>query len=275
MVVNPHANNPNAMKYGIGKYLDMLKAAINEHYDMQLVHDINEADVVHIHDPILFETVLPYLKMQKPVVVHYHTPIAYRSVRDIINAVHMVVFVSNALREKMCPDCEHVRIVHNAVNVQTKYFLPERFVDFAFMGRRKGKFKMKHADEFVSIALGDVQLKGFKNLGYADEKMIASVMTATKMHILPSKFEAFGMATLEAMAYGCIPVVSKNAGVNEVIPDNLKIVIDGDVDLRDVFSEYNERELYEKHEAAMRHAGEFNVHWYAERIYKVYKEAIR
>lgn len=45
--------------------------------------------------------------------------------------------------------------------------------------------------------------------GFVDENMKYSILNNSKLFILPSEREGFSLSTLEAMALGCVPVVSK------------------------------------------------------------------
>jgi mannosylfructose-phosphate synthase len=59
-------------------------------------------------------------------------------------------------------------------------------------------------------------------LGYVDhDKELPAYYRKADVFILPSRFEPFGMTTLEAMACGTVPIVSNVAGSKEVIIDGL------------------------------------------------------
>lgn len=51
--------------------------------------------------------------------------------------------------------------------------------------------------------------KDFKMFGFLNDNEKYSVMVNSKIFILPSEREGFSISTLEAMALGCIPIVSK------------------------------------------------------------------
>ena len=59
-------------------------------------------------------------------------------------------------------------------------------------------------------------------LGYVDhDKTLPGYYRKSDLFILPSRFEPFGLTTLEAMACGTVPLVSSVAGSREVIIDGL------------------------------------------------------
>ena len=60
-------------------------------------------------------------------------------------------------------------------------------------------------------------------LGY--QKDMASVFARAHALVLPSKIEPFGMAPIQAMHYGLVPIVSKVCGVSEVLSDNIDALI--------------------------------------------------
>ncbi|MDP3507893.1 MAG: glycosyltransferase family 4 protein [Candidatus Melainabacteria bacterium] len=60
-------------------------------------------------------------------------------------------------------------------------------------------------------------------LGY--QKDMSSVFNKAKALVLPSKIEPFGMAPIQAMQYGLVPIVSQVCGVAEVLSDNSDALI--------------------------------------------------
>jgi glycosyltransferase involved in cell wall biosynthesis len=50
---------------------------------------------------------------------------------------------------------------------------------------------------------------------------MAAVYAQSDVLVMPSRIEPFGMAPIQAMQYGIVPIVSKIAGVAEVLDDNV------------------------------------------------------
>ena len=68
--------------------------------------------------------------------------------------------------------------------------------------------------------------KNFKVFGFLNEDEKYSIMSDSKIFVLPSEREGFSLSTLEAMALGCIPIVSKPKfdevfGVSHFVKNNV------------------------------------------------------
>jgi glycogen(starch) synthase len=59
--------------------------------------------------------------------------------------------------------------------------------------------------------------------GFLDRQEVESILSTTDIFVLPSVSEPFGIAPLEAMSRGAVAIISKNAGVTEVIKNAYKI----------------------------------------------------
>lgn len=81
--------------------------------------------------------------------------------------------------------------------------------------------KEKSLQKFELVNLGISNKVEF--LGY--QKDMASVFSMAQALVLPSKIEPFGMAPIQAMQYGLVPIVSKVCGVSEVLSDNSDALI--------------------------------------------------
>ncbi len=91
--------------------------------------------------------------------------------------------------------------------------LKKRKLDFRLL---IAGLKEKPLQKFDMINLGISSNVEF--LGY--QKDMASVFAKAKALVLPSKIEPFGMAPIQAMQYGLVPIVSQVCGVSEVLSDN-------------------------------------------------------
>ncbi|MBP9091182.1 glycosyltransferase family 4 protein [bacterium] len=91
--------------------------------------------------------------------------------------------------------------------------LKKRKLDFRLLIAGLSK---KPLQKFDLINLGISSNVEF--LGY--QKDMISVFNNAKALVLPSKIEPFGMAPIQAMQYGLVPIVSKVCGVAEVLSDN-------------------------------------------------------
>lgn len=91
--------------------------------------------------------------------------------------------------------------------------LKKRKIDFRLL---IAGLKEKPLQKFDMISLGISSNVDF--LGY--QKDMARVFAKAKALVLPSKIEPFGMAPIQAMQYGLVPIVSQVCGVSEVLSDN-------------------------------------------------------
>lgn len=66
--------------------------------------------------------------------------------------------------------------------------------------------------------------------GFLNRKQVDTILRATDIYVLPSVSEPFGIAPLEAMAYGVTAIISKQSGVSEVVNHAFKVDF-WDVDL--------------------------------------------
>lgn len=64
---------------------------------------------------------------------------------------------------------------------------------------------------------------GFLFTGFLNRRQVERVLQASDIYMLPSVSEPFGIAPLEAMAYGITSIISKQSGVSEVVENAYKI----------------------------------------------------
>jgi glycosyltransferase involved in cell wall biosynthesis len=68
----------------------------------------------------------------------------------------------------------------------------------------------------------DFHTENYKNVdcrGYVKRELHHGLLGSAKVFVLPSRYETFGIAALEAMASGAAVVLSKNAGISEYLED--------------------------------------------------------
>jgi len=149
-------------------------------------------------------------------------------------------------------DSGRIKIVHNAFTTETladghkqRIF---RGPTILFLGRitlQKGpdyfldvaaRVLKKHPNaRFIMAGTGDMarrllrksaalKLKNrFLFTGFLHRLQVERILKATDIYVLPSVSEPFGIAPLEAMAYGVTAIISKQSGVAEVVSNAYKI----------------------------------------------------
>ncbi len=150
-------------------------------------------------------------------------------------------------------DSGKLRIVHNAhsTNIKEKEVAKHRLFKgptILFLGRitlQKGpdyfldvakRVLDKHPKaRFIMAGTGDMARKllhksafyrlknRFLFAGFLNREEVERILANTDIYMLPSVSEPFGIAPLEAMAYGITAVISKQSGVSEVIKNAFKI----------------------------------------------------
>ena len=149
-------------------------------------------------------------------------------------------------------DTGKVNIVHNAFSFdKNNVFNKERMFKgptVLFLGRitvQKGpdyflsvadKVLKKHPQvRFIMAGTGDMARKilrrsatlkmknRFLFTGFLNRKQVEKVLSVSDIYMLPSVSEPFGIAPLEAMAYGITSIISKQSGVSEVVNHAYKI----------------------------------------------------
>jgi glycosyltransferase involved in cell wall biosynthesis len=149
-------------------------------------------------------------------------------------------------------DTGKVRIVHNAYSVGDELEREQKRIfrgpTILFLGRitvQKGpeyflevarRVLKVHPDcWFIMAGSGDMARKiihrsAYMNLrnhflftGFLNRNEVDQILNAVDIYMLPSVSEPFGIAPLEAMAYGVTAVISKQSGVSEVVDNAYKV----------------------------------------------------
>jgi len=66
--------------------------------------------------------------------------------------------------------------------------------------------------------------------GVVDRPHLFEILRRARVIAVPSAFESFGLAALEAMTFGCIPVVSNDTALPEIVGDTGVVFENGDED---------------------------------------------
>lgn len=184
-------------------------------------------------------------------IVHNITPGTYAAARSIRDYAHATIGVSQRCRfdliENYAFPAERTHAIENSVNVGD-------FVDAAacrkpaeaalrclFVGRiedaSKGVLWLREILDglpetvTLTVAGNGPDLPRLKRrlsshagrvdyLGSVRRELIPSLMARHDVLIMPSRYEGFGMTLIEAMAGGCVPVVSHIRGVTDTIVDD-------------------------------------------------------
>lgn len=160
-------------------------------------------------------------------------------------------YTANMVVSRYRVDSGKLKIVHNAYDVGAIPLDKKRIFKkptILFLGRitlQKGpdyfievadKVLQKNPDaRFVMAGSGDMARKllhksaslKLKNrfifAGFLNRKQVSEILNAVDIYVLPSVSEPFGIAPLEAMAYGVTAIISKQSGVSEVVENAYKV----------------------------------------------------
>ncbi|HNX38343.1 MAG TPA: glycosyltransferase [Candidatus Cloacimonadota bacterium] len=169
---------------------------------------------------------------------------------DMVIAVSQ--YTAQMIMSRYRIDTGRIRIVHNAFSMPDDAVYAKRRLfkgpTILFLGRitiQKGpdyfleiaeRVLKVHPDaRFIMAGTGDMSRKllrksaslrlktGFLFSGFLNRKQVERVLRASDIYVLPSVSEPFGIAPLEAMAYGIAAIISKQSGVAEVVNHAFKI----------------------------------------------------
>ncbi len=169
---------------------------------------------------------------------------------DMVIAVSQ--YTAQMIMSRYRIDTGRIRIVHNAFSMPDDAIYAKRRLfkgpTILFLGRitiQKGpdyfleiaeRVLKVHPDaRFIMAGTGDMARKllrrsaelrlktGFLFTGFLNRKQVERILRASDIYVLPSVSEPFGIAPLEAMAYGITAIISKQSGVAEVVNHAFKI----------------------------------------------------
>lgn len=81
-------------------------------------------------------------------------------------------------------------------------------------------------------------------LGFVEESILVKYLTESKIYLQLSRHEAFGISVVEAMNYGCIPIVSNSFALPEIV-NNKQYVSSSTEDALEKIKKYmNQKETF-------------------------------
>jgi glycosyltransferase involved in cell wall biosynthesis len=175
--------------------------------------------------------------------VHNITPGTYAAARALRDHVHATIGVSSRIRRDLLArhgfDAAFTFAVPHAVNCADGSRYPPRFpLRLAYLGRvedrAKGVFLLPRIvqgiDPTITLTVaGDgpdlpelrarcAHLAGrVRFVGVVAPDRVPEFLSAHHALLMPSRFEGFGLALVEAMAAGCVPIVTRLVGVTDEI----------------------------------------------------------
>jgi len=161
-------------------------------------------------------------------------------------------YTAQMIMSRYMIDSGRIRIVHNAFTVQTSMDSEKIRIfkgpTILFLGRitlQKGPdyfldvaekvLKVSPDAHFIVAGTGDMgrkllrksaslKLKNrFLFTGFLNRNQVERILKASDIYVMPSVSEPFGIAPLEAMAYGVTTIISKQSGVAEVVNNAFKV----------------------------------------------------
>lgn len=206
---------------------------------------IADADVIHIHEPMIPFVGWAALRSEKPKVVTFHADAprwagwAYQRFSFLERRMGGAVLtaVSETARKSVPPKWGEVRIIPNAIDTARYDVQIERNPRrVAFLGRdepRKGldialgafvAVRERHPDAelvVMSDVIRDDDLAGVKYFGRVSEEEKRRLLASSAIYIAPNTGgESFGIVLAEALAAGCAVVASDLDAFREVVGDN-------------------------------------------------------
>jgi len=161
-------------------------------------------------------------------------------------------YTSQMIMSRYRIDTMKIRIIHNAYSIDDSVVFQRKRIfsgpTILFLGRitlQKGpdyfldvaeRVLQSHPEaRFIMAGSGDMARKilrksasmrlknRFLFAGFLNRTQVEKILGASDIYMLPSVSEPFGIAPLEAMAYGVTAIISKQAGVAEVVNNAFKI----------------------------------------------------
>ncbi len=130
--------------------------------------------------------------------------------------------IYHGIPERSIEASEKLKIVLNVGNVSKENLLRKGILPFVetasllkdYQFIQVGKWQDDSYKILQSRATSNVEIKGYITRAELDE-----LMMRCKYYVQPSLHEGFGMSVVEAMQAGCIPIISKEGALPEVIKE--------------------------------------------------------
>lgn len=216
---------------------------------------LDEADVVHVHEPMMPVVGPAALRAKRPTVATFHAAVApwtarlYRAMaavgRGLLGDARLTA-VSEMAAAGLPASWSPVAIIPNGLDVASFDVGVQRGPDrVAFLGRddpRKGldvlisawpavRQRMPDAELAVIGASRDVAIPGVTWHGRVDESTKRALLASAAVFVAPNLGgESFGIVLTEAMAAGCAVIASALPAFGSVLGDAGLLVPTGDSD---------------------------------------------
>lgn len=189
-------------------------------------------------------------RMLRVMIVHNITPGTYAAARALRDHVHATVGVSERCRRDLVErhgfSSLNTFAIANAAEVESIAAIarparPEAGLRLVYLGRvedaAKGVFwlppilaalpetvTMTIAGDGPDLGILRERMAPFANrvrfLGGVSPAAVPTLLAAHDLLVMPSRFEGFGLTLAEAMAAGCVPVVSRIEGVTDTLVEH-------------------------------------------------------
>ena len=158
------------------------------------------------------------------------------------------LFEENLLRKGILPFIQ-----------SAKYAPSYRFIH---VGKVKDKGALRKVQKF---SRDNVEIRG-----YLSDSKLVEIFECSELYIQPSLHEGFGLSVLEAMQYGCVPIVSPNGALPELIGDSGIILEDASPEsIGKVINRLGESEIRRFSEKAVCRSNSFTLAKREEGLLKV------
>jgi glycosyltransferase involved in cell wall biosynthesis len=111
-------------------------------------------------------------------------------------------------------------IALNVGNLSRENVLRKGIKPFLLAAKHLPEWTFIHAGSWIDNSHKHINSKSLTNVhleGYVSDERLKNLFRSASVYIQPSLHEGFGMSVIEAMQFGCIPIVSKYGALPEVV----------------------------------------------------------